>query len=92
MQTCLNLIVQKNKVNELEMFIKGGYFSQLRRDFVMSVSSKDFYQTGLYPDIVQVFLCLFLFRLCISVSIGICHWIRAILSIYFLENQHSWKS
>lgn len=29
--------------------------SQLKRDFVMSVSSRSFYSTGLFPDIVQVF-------------------------------------
>ncbi|KAM3717120.1 Ribonuclease [Dirofilaria immitis] len=34
--------------------------SQLKRDFVMSVSSRDFYSTGLFPDIVQHGLLLIL--------------------------------
>ncbi|OZC05079.1 hypothetical protein X798_07946 [Onchocerca flexuosa] len=34
--------------------------NQLKRDFVMSVSSRDFYSTGLFPDIVQHGLLLIL--------------------------------
>ncbi|VDN05000.1 unnamed protein product [Thelazia callipaeda] len=34
--------------------------SQLRRDFVMSISSRNFYHTGLFPDIVQHGLLLIL--------------------------------
>lgn len=56
-------------------------FSQLKRDFVMSVSSRDFYCTGLFPDIVQVFSILIFF-----LSQNVLNYLDGIFSAWFTSD------